>query len=94
MTFFPFLYLYFLNINILFTFSSIITGKCQHKNGAIVLEIDAGAAIEMRVRIPENTTAEVYLPLINNELPKNTELEFTVLDGYARFILTGGEYRL
>ena len=62
--------------------------------GAIVLEIDAGAAIEMRVRIPENTTAEVYLPLINNELPKNTELEFTVLDGYARFILTGGEYRL
>ena len=62
--------------------------------GDIALEIDAGATIEMRVRIPENTAAEVYLPLINNEPPKNAELEFTVSDGYARFILTGGEYRL
>ena len=63
--------------------------------GNIVLEIrKTGGQINMNVTIPENTTAEVYLPLVNNEPPKNPAYEFTLTDGCARFVFSEGTYSL
>lgn len=64
-------------------------------SGYIVLEIKkADGHIDMSVEIPQNTTAVVYLPLMNNEPPKKTDYEFTSADGYAKFILGAGMYEL
>lgn len=63
--------------------------------GDIVLEIDkTDSHINMNVIIPKNTTAEVYLPLVNDEPPKNPDYEFTLTDGYAKFVLTDGKYHI
>ena len=63
--------------------------------GSISLEIrKADRQINMSVTIPENTTAEVYLPLVNNEPPKTSDHEFTLTGNYARFVLTAGKYHL
>lgn len=63
--------------------------------GDIALEIrKTDGNINMSVTIPKNTTAEVYLPLVNNEPPKSTGYEFTLTDGYAKFVLTEGKYNL
>lgn len=63
--------------------------------GNIALEISkTDGYIDMRVTIPQGTTAEVYLPLVNHELPGNAGYEFTLADGYAKFILAGGEYHI
>lgn len=61
--------------------------------GNIVLEIKkADGHINMSVTIPKSTTAEVYLPLMSNGLPKNSDYDFTLTDGYAKFVFTEGEY--
>ena len=63
--------------------------------GGIVLEIrKADERFYMDVTIPAHTRAEVYLPLVDNELPQNAEYEYTLTDGYAKFILSEGEYHL
>ncbi len=59
--------------------------------GDIVLDIrKTGGHIKMDVIIPENTTAEVYMPLEKNESMPSEGLT----DGYAKFILTGGKHTL
>ncbi|MDE6925650.1 MAG: hypothetical protein K2P59_10405 [Acetatifactor sp.] len=71
--------------------------KCKVPSikGDIVLEIRKTAEqVSMSVKIPENTTAEVYLPLVNDKPPKSADHEFTPADGYAKYILPGGEYHL
>ena len=51
--------------------------------------------VNMSVTIPENTIAEVYLPLTgNNMLPQNSGYDFSILDGYAKFVFTAGTYNL
>lgn len=61
--------------------------------GNIVLEIKkADGHINMSVTIPKSTTAEVYLPLVSNGLPKNSDYDFTLTDGYAKFVFAEGEY--
>lgn len=63
--------------------------------GDIVLEINkTDGHINMNITIPENTTAEVYLPLVNNEFPKISEYGFTLTNGYAKFVLNEGLYSL
>ena len=63
--------------------------------GDIVLEISKTAEqVSMSVTIPENTAAEVYLPLINEEPPKSNDHNFTISDGYAKYILPEGKYNL
>lgn len=63
--------------------------------GDIALKIKkVDGHINTSVTIPENTTAEVYLPLVNNEPPKNSEYEFTLTDGYAKFVFTEGKYKI
>ena len=63
--------------------------------GMIFLDIEKmGDSVKMRVTIPENTIADVYLPLVNNIPPKTCEYEFTIADGYAKFILGAGTYEL
>lgn len=63
--------------------------------GDIVLEIrKADGRINMEVTIPALTQAEVYLPLIDNELPQNSGYEYTLTDGYAKFVLAEGKYSL
>lgn len=63
--------------------------------GDIALEIKkSDGHINMNVTIPQNTTAEVYLPLVNNEPPENSDHEFILKDGYAKFILCAGTYEL
>ena len=71
--------------------------KCRVPSvkGDICLEIDkTDSSIRMSVEIPKNTTANVYLPLVNNMPPKCTNYEFTIIDNYARFVLTEGIYNL
>lgn len=63
--------------------------------GDIVLEIrKTDGSVHMDVTIPENTTAEVYLPLADNEPPKCRDYAFTLTEGYAKFVFTGGSYCL
>lgn len=63
--------------------------------GDIVLEIrKADGHINMEVTIPAHTRAEVYLPLIDNELPQNPGYEYTLMDSYAKFVLGEGKYNL
>lgn len=63
--------------------------------GDIVLEIrKADGRINMEVTIPALTRAEVYLPLIDNELPQNPGYEYTLTNGYAKFVLAEGKYSL
>ena len=63
--------------------------------GNIVLEIHkTDERFYMDVTIPAQTQAEVYLPLIANEPPQNAEHEYTLTDGYAKFVLGEGEYHL
>ncbi|MCH5211519.1 MAG: hypothetical protein J1G06_00745 [Oscillospiraceae bacterium] len=63
--------------------------------GMILLDIEKTAErVKMSVTIPENTIAEVYLPLVNNMPPETCEHEFTVTDGYAKFIFSAGNYEL
>lgn len=63
--------------------------------GDIVLEIrKADGRINMEVTIPARTRAEVYLPLIDNELPQNPGYEYTLTNGYAKFVLAEGKYSL
>lgn len=63
--------------------------------GMILLDMEKGSdCVKMRVTIPENSTADVYLPLINNTLPKTCEYEFAIIDGYAKFTLGAGTYEL
>ena len=63
--------------------------------GDIVLEIrKTEGHISMNVIIPAHTQAEVYLPLMDNEPPQNAEYEYTLTDGYAKFVLGEGEYHL
>lgn len=63
--------------------------------GDIVLEIrKKDGHMDMSVKIPAHTQAEVYLPLINHEPPQDSDYEYTLEDGYAKFVLTEGEYHL
>lgn len=63
--------------------------------GDIVLEVKkADGRIRMRVEIPKGTTAEVWLPLVDNRPPQNSEYVFTLTDGYAKFLLAEGTHRL
>jgi len=63
--------------------------------GEIVLAVESsGRQIKMSVTIPNDTTAEVYLPLVNNESPQITDFEYTLTDGYAKLVLTEGTYHL
>lgn len=63
--------------------------------GDIVLDIrKANKGINMNITIPESTTAEVYLPLVNNEPPNISDYKFTLTDGFAKFVLTEGKYNL
>lgn len=47
---------------------------------------------KMRVTIPENTTADVYLPIDDRQIC--TDRDFTVIGGHAKFVLTSGTYEL
>lgn len=61
--------------------------------GDIVLDIrKEESGTSMKVTIPENTVAEVYLPLDKGQIC-NAE-NFTMVDGYAKFVLTSGIYDL
>lgn len=63
--------------------------------GDIVLDIrKTDRHVNMSVIIPAHTQAEVYLPLIDHEPPQNSEHEYTLTNGYAKFVLTEGEYHL
>ncbi|MDE7417442.1 MAG: hypothetical protein K2N44_14275 [Lachnospiraceae bacterium] len=63
--------------------------------GDIVLEIrKTGGHFKMGVTIPAHTQAEIYLPLMNNEPLQSSEYEYTLTDGYAKFVLTEGKYNL
>lgn len=63
--------------------------------GDIVLEINkSDGHTNMNIIIPKNTIAEVYLPLVNNEPPKCSDYEFTLTDGYAKFIFAEGRYNI
>ena len=63
--------------------------------GDIVLEIrKTDGHINMTVIIPAQTQAEVYLPLMDNEPLQNTGYEYALTDGYAKFVLSEGEYHL
>ena len=63
--------------------------------GNISLEVrKKDGRIAMDVIIPDNTNAVVYLPLINNDPPQNTDYKYTISDGYARYVLYGGSYCL
>jgi len=63
--------------------------------GDIILEISkTGGQVQMRVVIPEDTTAEVYLPLAGREAPDRPVCDFILTDGYAKFVLTAGTYEL
>ena len=74
---------------------SFIKCSVPSVKGNISLEIEkTDGNIHMRVEIPKDTTANVYLPLINNATPKSTDHEFTVIGNYARFVLTEGIYNL
>jgi hypothetical protein len=62
--------------------------------GKIILDIKkSGSHITMNVTIPNDTVAEVYLPLPDNTRPINPILPFILVNGYAKFtITTAGEY--
>lgn len=63
--------------------------------GNIIMEVrKEDGQISMSVEIPKDTTAEVYLPLVNNKPPQNPDYAFTLIDGYAKFILVEGRYCL
>ena len=63
--------------------------------GDIRLELERTVSrINMNVTIPKNTTAFVYLPLINNALPKDTGCRFSFCGNYARYVLKEGTYSL
>ena len=71
--------------------------KCRVPSvkGDICLEIEkTDNDIHMSIEIPKDTTANVYLPLVDNMTPKTTDNEFTIVGDYARFILTEGIYHL
>ena len=64
-------------------------------NGDISLDIEkSDGHVSMNVTIPENTTAEVYLPLVNNTPPENAEHDFILVDGYAKFVFTAAPERV
>ena len=63
--------------------------------GEITFDVQkSDAGISMTVTIPKDTVAEVYLPLSYNSPPQGRGYEFTLRDGYAKFILTEGKYTL
>jgi hypothetical protein len=63
--------------------------------GKIEVEIRRNnEAVSMNVTIPENTVAEVYLPIINNSIKINSPHEFIFENGYAKFVLSCGTYML
>ena len=63
--------------------------------GNIVLEIcKTDGHINMEVTIPPCTQAEIYLPLVHDEPPQNTDYEYTLTNGYAKFVLAEGKYNL
>lgn len=63
--------------------------------GMISLDIErTEESVKMSVLIPENTTAQIYLPLVNGEPPTDCEYDFELTDGYAKFIFGAGTYEL
>lgn len=63
--------------------------------GDIVLDIrKTDAGINMNVTIPENTSAEVYLPIECNKKPICDDTKYIVIDNYAKFTLSAGAYDL
>ncbi len=50
--------------------------------------------VHMKLSVPENTRAEVYLPLLGETLPKECGHRFTLTGGYAKFLLDAGQYEL
>ena len=72
-----------------------ITCTVPSMKGDISLAIrEGGGQVTMRVVIPKNTTAEVYLPLVDHKPPKASDYEYTLTDGYAKFVLQEGTYHL
>lgn len=49
--------------------------------------------IHMEVTIPQNTTAEVYLPISDHAQLLSSGYEYTIIDGYAKFVVTQGQYK-
>lgn len=63
--------------------------------GKIVLEAQkADGHVCMNVTIPEGTVAEVYLPLMDGELPNNPDQAVSLTGGYAKFVLKEGEHSI
>ncbi len=69
--------------------------KCSvpSAKGDILLDMKRTAqGIRMKITIPENTTADVYLPLDKEQMCDDSKI--AVNDGYAKFVLTAGTYNL
>lgn len=74
---------------------SYIKCRVPSARGKISLDLHRfDGNVEMTVTVPENSVANVYLPLINENLPKERKYRYTVENGYAHYVLTQGVYYL
>ena len=74
---------------------SFIKCRVPSARGEIALDLkNLGERVEMTVTVPEHSVANVYLPLINGNLPQDGKYNYTIGDGYAHYVLTQGVYHL